>query len=59
MQIVRRFNVFHTNNQRSTSQLTKLLDQLAVYKDRNNDKWFEKQRKMIENHAINEKKRSS
>ena len=33
-----------------------MLDQLAVYKDQNNDKWFEKQWKMIENHAINEKK---
>ena len=59
VQIVWRINVFHTNNQRSTSRLTRLLDQLAVYKDENNDKWFEKQRKMIFNHAINEKKRSS
>ena len=39
--------------------LARLLDQLAVYNDQNNDKWFAKQRKMIENHAINEKKRSS
>ena len=50
---------FTQNNQRSTSHLTRSQDQLAVYKDENNDKWFEKQRKMIANHAINEKKRSS
>ena len=36
-----------------------MLDQLAIYKDRNKDKWCENERKMIENHAINEKKRSS
>ena len=33
-----------------------MLDQFTVCKDRNNDKWWEKQRKMIENHSINEKK---
>ena len=27
--------------------LLKMLDQLAIYKGENNDKWFEKQRKMI------------
>ena len=50
---------FIQNNQRSTSQLTRLWDQLAIYKDENNDKWCENEWKMIENHSINEKKRSS
>ena len=38
---------------------SKLLDQLPVYKDENSDNSLKKQRKMIENHTINEKKRSS